>query len=166
VLNVIDKLAISLQERDRRGDYELRGRALQALIDADRVPSDRVDVEVSDRWITLVGEVDCQFQSRVAEEAVAHLAGIDGISNQLRVARFAALVQKDNAASLSLAAEAGGHELRTGPGEVELVVELPPHRGIGERVARALREAAAGTLVPAQTLVSRVADGICGPPRS
>jgi hypothetical protein len=45
-------------------------------------------------------------------------------------------------------------------------VELPPHRGIGERVARALREVAAGTLVPAQTLVSRVADGICGPPRS
>ncbi|MBV9417268.1 MAG: BON domain-containing protein [Solirubrobacterales bacterium] len=30
--------------------------------------------------------VDCLFQSRVAEEAVAHLAGIDGISNQLRVA--------------------------------------------------------------------------------
>jgi len=86
VLNVIDKLAISLRERDRRGDYELRGRALQALMDADGVPSDRIDVEVSDRWVTLVGEVDCQFQRRVAEEAVADLAGIDGVSNQLRVA--------------------------------------------------------------------------------
>jgi len=85
VLNVLDKLAISLRESDRRGDYELRGRALQALIDADGVPSDRIDVEVSDRRVTLVGEVDCQFQSRIAEEAIAHLAGIDGISNQLRI---------------------------------------------------------------------------------
>jgi len=86
VLNVLDKLTISLRERERRGDYELRGRALQALIDADGVPSDRIDVDVSDRWVTMVGEVDCLFQSRIAEEAVAHLAGIDGISNQLRVA--------------------------------------------------------------------------------
>ncbi|MBV8221593.1 MAG: BON domain-containing protein [Solirubrobacterales bacterium] len=86
VFDVLDKLAISLRERGRRADYELRGRALQALIDADGVPSDRVDVEVSDGRVTLVGEVDCQFQSHVAEEAVAHLAGIDAVSNQLRVA--------------------------------------------------------------------------------
>ena len=49
--------------------------------------------------------------------------------------------------------------VRSDTGEVELVIELPPKRGIGARLARALRAAAAGSLVPAQTLARRVTVG-------
>ena len=142
----------------------------EAVVAIDRASGDLIgvaryirssdDPELAEVAVTVADEWQGRGLGRALLGRLTYLARRAGIR------RFAALVQKDNAASLSLAAEAGGHELRTGPGEVELVVELPPHRGIGERVARALRAAAAGTLVPAQTLVSRVADGICGPPRS
>ena len=48
---------------------------------------------------------------------------------------------------------------------VELVIELPPKRGMGARLAGALRAAAAGTLVPALTLADRVAVGVESSPR-
>jgi len=118
------------------------------------------DPELAEVAVTVADEWQGRGLGRALLGRLTYLARRAGIR------RFAALVQKDNAASLALAADAGGHERRAGPGEVEFVVDLPPHRGIGERVARALREAAAGTLVPAQTLVSRIADGICGPPPS
>lgn len=86
------------------------------------------------------------------------------VARRADIRRFAALVQSDNLPSLGLAAAAGGHERRAGGGEVELVAELPPHRGIGALVARALRAAAAGSLVPAQTLMGRVTNAITGPP--
>ena len=49
-------------------------------------------------------------------------------------------------------------------GVFELLIELPPKRGIGAQLARVLRAAAAGTLVPAQTLAHRVAVGVASSP--
>jgi len=65
------------------------------------------------------------------------------------VRRFSALVQSDNWRSLGLVAGAGESQRWSDTGEVELVmIELPPKRGIGARLARALRAAADGSLVP------------------
>jgi nucleotide-binding universal stress UspA family protein/GNAT superfamily N-acetyltransferase len=78
-------------------------------------------------------------------------------ARQEGVHRFTALVQADNPASLGLLAGTGETRRRWDTGVVELVVELPPQRGMGARLGRALRAAAAGTLIPAKTLVDRVA---------
>jgi len=86
-------------------------------------------------------------------------------ARQEGVRRYSALVQADNPASLGLLAGAGETRRRWDTGAVELVVELPPQRGMGARLGRALRAAAAGTLVPAKTLVDRVAVAIESPPR-
>jgi nucleotide-binding universal stress UspA family protein/RimJ/RimL family protein N-acetyltransferase len=76
------------------------------------------------------------------------------------VRRFSALVQGENRASLGLLEGAGETRRRWETGQVELVIELPPERGMGARLAGVLRAAAAGSLVPAQTVVHRVAVGI------
>jgi nucleotide-binding universal stress UspA family protein len=81
------------------------------------------------------------------------------------VRRFSALVQADNSASLGLLASAGETQRRWDTGVVELVVELPPKRGMGARLGQALRAAAAGTLVPAKTLADRVAIAVDSSPR-
>jgi nucleotide-binding universal stress UspA family protein/RimJ/RimL family protein N-acetyltransferase len=73
------------------------------------------------------------------------------------VRRFSALVQSDNPASLGLLAGVGATQRRLDGGLTELVIELPPKRGMGAQLTRALRAAAAGTLVPARTLAHRVA---------
>jgi nucleotide-binding universal stress UspA family protein/L-amino acid N-acyltransferase YncA len=73
------------------------------------------------------------------------------------VRRFSALVQSDNPASLGLLAGVGATQRRVDAGVVELLIELPPKRGMGAQLTRALRAAAAGALVPARTLAHRVA---------
>ena len=83
VRHVEDDLTVDL--RDRWDDEQLRGAALQALIDDDDVPTDRIDAKVSSAWLTLSGEVKHQSQSNAAFEAVAGLPGVGGITNKIRV---------------------------------------------------------------------------------
>ena len=71
--------------RDRFLDDEVRGSALQALIADGGVPPDRVDVFVSDGWLTLEGEVEDQAGSDAAFVAVSELPGVGGITNRIRV---------------------------------------------------------------------------------
>lgn len=85
VFEVIDKLELSVREADHRADEELRGQALQALMDAPSVLSDQVDAKVSERRVTLTGTVDSSAQSNAAFEAVFALDGISGVTNAIRV---------------------------------------------------------------------------------
>jgi osmotically-inducible protein OsmY len=83
VRRVEDDLTVDL--RDHWDDEQLRGAALQALIDDDDVPADQIDATVSSAWLTLSGEVKHQSQSNAAFEAVAGLPGMGGITNKIRV---------------------------------------------------------------------------------
>ena len=80
---VEDELRVDL--RDRWQDDELRGTALQALIADAGVPADRVEVAVSDGWLTLKGEVKDQAASDAAFAAVVGAAGVGGITNEIKV---------------------------------------------------------------------------------
>ena len=80
---VTDLLHVDL--RDHWEDDELRGVALQTLILSDEVPPDRVDVAVSNGWLTLEGRVRRQPESNAAFEAVADLPGVGGITNDIQV---------------------------------------------------------------------------------
>ncbi len=71
------------------------------------------------------------------------------------VRRFSALVQSDNRASLGLLTAFGDTHEVSDAGQSELLIELPAKRGIGGLLARALSAAAAGALVPAQTMAHR-----------
>ena len=85
VYEVDDQLKVSLLGPDRREDDEIRGAALQVLIWDVEVPSDLVDVKVTDGWVTLKGDVSYQFQSDAAYDDVASLYGVYGITNEIRV---------------------------------------------------------------------------------
>ena len=66
-------------------DDEMRGAALQLLIRDTRIRDTEIDVEVTDRWVTLNGEVRHQDESDAAFEDVAQLEGIGGITNAVQV---------------------------------------------------------------------------------
>ena len=71
--------------RDNWLDGEIRGTALQSLMENADVPADRVDVTVSDGWLTLRGEVQEQSASDAAFATVAGLPGVGGITNEIKV---------------------------------------------------------------------------------
>jgi len=83
VLAVEDELGID--PRDRWQDNEVRGAALQALMSTDAVPADRIDVTVSNAWLTLKGEVKHPYENDAAFEAVSALPGVGGITSEIKV---------------------------------------------------------------------------------
>jgi osmotically-inducible protein OsmY len=83
VRRVVEDLHVDL--RDDYIDQEIRGAALQALIDAPDVRADLVDAKVSGAWVTLTGEVRHQDESTAAFDAVSRLSGIGGITNKIAV---------------------------------------------------------------------------------
>ena len=85
VFDVLDELEVRLLNDDRRKDAEIRGAALQRLIWDSEIPGDYLDVQVKDGWVTLKGDVDHQFQSDKAFDHIAHLQGVTGITNEIRV---------------------------------------------------------------------------------
>lgn len=85
VYDVDDQLKVDLLDADRREDDEIRGVALQALIWDTEVPSDSIDVNVQEGWITLKGDVTYQFQSDAAYDDIATLYGVYGVTNEIKV---------------------------------------------------------------------------------
>ncbi len=118
------------------------------------------DPELAEVAVTVADDWQGRGLGRALLERLTYRARREGVR------RFSALVLSENRASLGLL-EGVGESRRTGEaGEVELVIELPPQRGIGARLAGVLRAAAAGGLIPARTLAHRVAVGIESSPRT
>lgn len=61
----------------------------QAVLDALRwdvlVPDQRIQVKVSNGWVTLAGTVDYKYEQAPAEAAVRNLTGITGVLNRIAV---------------------------------------------------------------------------------
>jgi nucleotide-binding universal stress UspA family protein/RimJ/RimL family protein N-acetyltransferase len=117
------------------------------------------DAELAEVAVTVADDWQGRGLGRSLLDRLTYRARREGVR------RFSALVQSENRASLGLLDGVGDTRRRLNRDQVELVIELPPKRGMGARLTRALRAAATGTLVPAQTLAHRVAVGVGSSPR-
>jgi osmotically-inducible protein OsmY len=68
-----------------RSDANVAWAAANVLAWNSLVPAGRVQVQVSHGYITLEGSVDWLFQRTAAEDAVANLAGVTGLTNLITV---------------------------------------------------------------------------------
>jgi hypothetical protein len=85
VSDVRNELEVRITIGDYRTDETLH-RLVREVIDALCVmPDVRPQVAVRDGWLTLSGDVDWPFQKRGAEESVRQIAGIRGITNEIRI---------------------------------------------------------------------------------
>jgi osmotically-inducible protein OsmY len=85
VYELDDEISVRPLNDQRRDDADIRGVALQSLMWDVQVPSESVDVKVKDGAVKLTGEVTYQFESDAAYEDVAHLQGVVGVDNEIRV---------------------------------------------------------------------------------
>lgn len=69
----------------KRTDTDLAQAVLRALEWDIAVPDEKIKVRVDDGWVTLEGEVALQFHRAAAENAVRRLAGVRGVTNQIRL---------------------------------------------------------------------------------
>jgi osmotically-inducible protein OsmY len=83
VRGLVIRLEVKLAPDHKRSDRELREAALHALRWNSLVPDDRVRVEVEDGWVTLMGEVDFEYQRASAEQCIRPLVGICALDNKI-----------------------------------------------------------------------------------
>jgi osmotically-inducible protein OsmY len=85
VTAVANDLEIRLPTSNERTDSDIAAAALQALEWDALVPVQKLEVTVTNGWVTLSGELEWQFQRSDAERVVRRLAGVRGVSNLIKV---------------------------------------------------------------------------------
>lgn len=68
-----------------RTDADIAWAAANTLTWNALVPQDRIAVSVTNGWVTLEGGVERRFQKMAAEDAVADLAGVIGVTNLIAI---------------------------------------------------------------------------------
>ncbi len=79
---VADEIGVELFTTHKKTDQEIAEAALNALKWNYQVPDD-IKVSVDNGWITLRGETDWAFQKAAASNAVNHMIGVCGVSNEI-----------------------------------------------------------------------------------
>jgi len=82
---VANDIEVRLPGSAERTDNDLAKAVLNALRWDASIPAGKIDVTVSQGWVSLKGEVDYGFQKRDAERAVRRLAGVKGVTNLIIV---------------------------------------------------------------------------------
>lgn len=90
VSGIAVELDVKLDPNHRRSDSEIAAAAESALKWHSLIPSDRIRVQVEKGWVTLLGEVNWDYQRREAEKAVRTLTGVVGVSNAITLKTAAA----------------------------------------------------------------------------
>jgi len=81
---VANDIEVFISGSDRRSDTDIAEAALIAL-KARATPLEQIKVTVKGGWVTLEGEVEYYFQKQEAEQAISPLAGVKGVTNNIRV---------------------------------------------------------------------------------
>jgi osmotically-inducible protein OsmY len=82
---VAEEIKVELPFERIRGDDDIAAASIERLAWDTSVPPDAITVKVEQGWITLTGQVPWYYQKQAAEQAVARLHGVCGISNQVLV---------------------------------------------------------------------------------
>ncbi len=78
---VANDIDVRLSGAGERTDKDIAAAAVRALEWDAFVPIDRLDVTVSNGWVTIKGEVDWQFQKQDIDRVVRRLQGVKGVTN-------------------------------------------------------------------------------------
>ncbi len=82
---VANDIEVRLPGSAERTDADLAKAGLNALRWEAAIPAGKLDVTVSQGWVTLKGEVEYAFQKRDAERVVQRLSGVKGVTNLITI---------------------------------------------------------------------------------
>ena len=82
---IAQEIEIRFPNDKKTSDDQIAKRALDIIAWDSTIPKDKVLVKVQNGFVTLSGEVDWFYQRDDAEHAVRKLAGIKGLSNEIRI---------------------------------------------------------------------------------
>ena len=80
---VVEKIDVKFPGEHRRDDQEIAEAVLLALQWHVQIPDKVLKVSVKEGWVTVVGQVEWEFQRNAIEDAIRALSGITGVSNNV-----------------------------------------------------------------------------------
>jgi len=98
---VANDIEVRLTSDRERTDAEIAAAVVRSLDDA-AIPTEKLDVTVSNGWVTLSSEVEWQYQKEDGERIVRRLAGVTGVTSLITVVPAAAApeIKKDDRAGI------------------------------------------------------------------
>lgn len=81
---VVEKIEVRYSN-STKSDEDLANDALKALIDNWNVPQENIQVKVEKGWVTLDGQVTWNYQKEAAQKSIAHLTGVKGLTNHIKI---------------------------------------------------------------------------------
>ena len=85
VQSLDNQLVVALPQQHVYQDADLTRVAESVLQWSSHIPAQGIELKVSAGWLYLTGEVAFDYQRRAATEALGYLAGIRGVTNQIRL---------------------------------------------------------------------------------
>jgi osmotically-inducible protein OsmY len=82
---VVEKIEVKFSNSITKTNLEIANEALTALNSNWSVPKDKVTVKVENGWVSLEGELPWNYQKEAANSAVNYLAGVRGITNNIKI---------------------------------------------------------------------------------
>jgi osmotically-inducible protein OsmY len=82
---VVNEIEVRLPGSAERTDADIATAVVRALESDGVVPVEKLEVAVSNGWVTLKGDVEWQYQKEDAERIVHRLAGVRGATNLIAV---------------------------------------------------------------------------------
>jgi len=82
---VVNEIEVRLPGSAERTDADIATAVVRALESDGVVPVEKLEVAVSNGWVTLKGDVEWQYQKEDAERIVHRLAGVRGVTNLIAV---------------------------------------------------------------------------------
>lgn len=85
VKGLAQDIQVRLAGTEGTSDEEIAKRAVSLLTWSSVVPEGRVQVRVQDGWITLTGALDWNYEKTAAADALTHVKGVVGITNEIAI---------------------------------------------------------------------------------
>lgn len=82
---VVEKIEVKYAHSVKKTDEEIAAEVLKSLQNHFNIPAERIKVEVEDAWVTLSGDVTWNYQKEAAKQAIEHIPGVKGVSNNIKI---------------------------------------------------------------------------------
>jgi osmotically-inducible protein OsmY len=82
---IIDEIEVNIPDAYYRTDEDITQAVIDRIAWSTTIPSDVVEVVVSDGWVSLAGEVEWWYQQNAAVNLVQQMMGVTGVSNRISV---------------------------------------------------------------------------------
>jgi osmotically-inducible protein OsmY len=82
---IVEKIEVKFPSSWTKTNEQVAQEALDALKTTWSVPQNKVTTKVEDGWVTLGGDLPWNYQKVAAENAVHHLTGVKGVTNNIHI---------------------------------------------------------------------------------